>query len=142
MISVVIFTEYELAYLKSQKLGRLATIGPNGPQLTPLGFSLGDDGTIDIGGPALSKSQKWRNIAANPAVSFVVDDLTPDEPGAVKPGWGRGIEIRGRAELLTDQAPPAYGGSWFSNEVIRIHPRRILSWHLDAEQLQYKRDVA
>jgi pyridoxamine 5'-phosphate oxidase family protein len=141
-ISVVIFTEYELAYLKSQKLGRLATIGPTGPQLTPLGFSLGGDGTIDIGGPALSKSQKWRNIAANPAVSFVVDDLTPDEPDAVKPGWGRGIEIRGRAELLTDQAPPAYGGSWFSNEVIRIHPRRILSWHLDAEQLQYKRDVA
>jgi pyridoxamine 5'-phosphate oxidase family protein len=136
------FTDYELAYLKSQKLGRLATVGPAGPQLTALGFSLNDDGTLDIGGPALSKSQKWRNITANPAVSFLVDDMTPDEPGAVKPGWGRGIEIRGDAELLTDHAPPAYGGSWFSKEVIRIHPRRIRSWHLDPGQDQYNRDVA
>jgi pyridoxamine 5'-phosphate oxidase family protein len=141
-MATVIFTDYELAYLKSQKLGRLATIGPTGPQLTALGFSVNDDGTIDIGGPALGKSQKWRNIAANPAVSFLVDDLTPDEPGAVKPGWGRGVEIRGDAELLTDHAPPAYGGSWFGNEVIRIHPRRIRSWHLDPEQVQYNRDVA
>ena len=138
----VIFTDYELAYLKSQGLGRLATIGPNGPQLTALGFSLNDDGTIDLGGPALSRSQKWRNIAENATVSFVVDDMTPDEPGAVKPGWGRGIEIRGDAELLTDHAPPAYGAGWFSNEVIRIHPRRIRSWHLDLEQDQYNRDVA
>jgi pyridoxamine 5'-phosphate oxidase family protein len=138
----VIFKDYELTYLKSQGLGRLATIGPDGPQLTALGFSLNDDGTIDIGGPALSKSQKWRNITANPAVSFVVDDMTPDDPREVKPGWGRGIEIRGNAELLPDHAPPAYGGSWFSNEVIRIRPRRIRSWHLDAEQAQYTRDVA
>ncbi|WP_342787940.1 PPOX class F420-dependent oxidoreductase [Pseudonocardia cypriaca] len=138
----VIFTDYELTYLKSQTLGRLATIGPNGPQLTALGFSVNDDGTIDIGGPALSSSQKWRNIAANPAVSFVVDDMTPDEPGAVKPGWGRGVEIRGEAELLTGHAPPSYGGSWFSDEVIRIRPRRIRSWHLDPEQVQYNRDVA
>jgi pyridoxamine 5'-phosphate oxidase family protein len=138
----VIFTRYELAYLKSQTLGRLATVGASGPQLTALGFSVNDDGTIDIGGPELGRSRKWRNIAANPAVSFLVDDMTPDEPGAVKPGWGRGIEIRGEAELLTDHAPPAYGAGWFSNEVIRIHPRRIRSWHLDAEQLQYNRDVA
>lgn len=141
-MSFVIFMDYELAYLKSQGLGRLATIGPDGPQLTALGFALNDDGTIDIGGPALGKSQKWRNITANPAVSFVVDDMTPDDPGEVKPGWGRGIEIRGDAELLTDHAPPAYGGSWFSNEVIRIRPRRIRSWHLDAGQVQYNRDVA
>lgn len=136
------FTDYELAYLKGQRLGRLATTGPAGPQLTALGFSVNDDGTLDIGGPALSRSQKWRNIAANPAVSFLVDDMTPDEPGAVKPGWGRGIEIRGVAELLTGHAPPAYGGSWFSNEVIRIHPQRIRSWHLDPGRDQYSRGVA
>jgi pyridoxamine 5'-phosphate oxidase family protein len=142
MIRIMTFTDYELAYLKIQKLGRLATVGPAGPQLTALGFSLNDDWTLDIGGPALSKSQKWRNIAMNPAVSFLVDDMTPDEPGAVKPGWGRGVEIRGEAELLTGHAPPAYGAGWFSNEVIRIHPRRIRSWHLDPGQDQYNRDVA
>lgn len=138
----MIFTDYELAYLKTQRLGRLGTIGPNGPQVRPLGFSVNDDGTIDIGGPDNAKSQKWRNIAKNPAVSFLVDDMTPDEPGAVRPGWGRGIEIRGHAELLTDHEPPPYGGSWFSREVIRIHPHRINSWHLDAEQLNYSRKVA
>jgi pyridoxamine 5'-phosphate oxidase family protein len=55
---------------------------------------------------------------------------------------GRGVEIRGDAELLTGDAPPADGAGWFSDEVIRIGPRRICSWHLDAEQLQYNRDVA
>jgi pyridoxamine 5'-phosphate oxidase family protein len=59
----------------------------------------------------------------------------------VKPGWGRGVEIRGVAELLTDHAPPAYGAGWFSNEVIRIHPRRIRSWHLDPGQDHSSRDV-
>jgi hypothetical protein len=57
--------------------------------------------------------------------------------GVHGPAAGR----RGHAELLTDQAPPAYGGSWFSNKVIRIYPRRILSWHLDAEQLHGERRV-
>jgi pyridoxamine 5'-phosphate oxidase family protein len=137
----MIFTDRELTYLKTQGLGRLATIGPTGPQLTALGFQLNDDGSLDIGGVALGKSQKWRNIAANPAVAFVVDDMTPDEPGAVKPGWGRGIEIRGVAELLTDHEPPAYGGDWFGNEVIRIHPRRIRSWHLDPAQDEFNRNI-
>ncbi|HJQ46052.1 MAG TPA: PPOX class F420-dependent oxidoreductase [Amycolatopsis sp.] len=137
----MIFTERELVYLRSQHLGRLGTIGPAGPQVRPTGFVLNDDGTIDIGGPENAKSQKWRNLQKNPAVSFLVDDMTPDEPGEVRPGWGRGIEIRGHAELLTDHDPP-YGGSWFSREVIRIHPRRVNSWHLDPEQLQYNRKVA
>ncbi|HVV09160.1 PPOX class F420-dependent oxidoreductase [Amycolatopsis sp.] len=138
----MIFTDYELGYLKTQSLGRLATVATDGaPHVRPLGFEVNDDGTIDIGGPGLSKSQKWRNIEAHPEVSFVIDDMTPDEPGAVRPGWGRGIEVRGVAELVTGHKP-AYGGEWFSNETIRIHPKRILSWHLDPDQLQYNRDVA
>lgn len=139
----MIFTEKEIEYLRGQLLGRLATVGPNQrPQVRPTGFTLNDDGTIDIGGPNLSSSQKWRNIKANPEVALVVDDMTPDEPGAVKPGWGRGVEIRGRAELLTDHEPPAYGDpSFFGREVIRIHPRRILSWHLEHDRLEFTRTV-
>ena len=45
---------------------------------------------VDIAGPNLRGRPKWRNIEANTAVTFVVDDMTPDEPGAVKPGCGRG----------------------------------------------------
>ena len=137
----MVFTGYEVAYLRTQQLGRLGTIGPDGPQVRPTGFALNDDGTIDIAGPDNANSQKWRNLEKNPAVSFVVDDMTPDEPGAVRPGWGRGIEIRGRAELLTDHEPP-YGGSHFSREVIRIHPHRVNSWHLDAGELRSTRKVA
>ena len=138
----MIFTDKEIAYLNGQRIGRLATVGTDGaPQAVPLGFTLNDDGTIDIGGPNLSTSKKWRNIQANPRVAFVVDDMTPDEPGAVAPGWGRGVEIRGEAELITGQRP-AYGNpEFFSEETIRIHPRRIISWHLDAGRLRFSRTI-
>ena len=125
------FTEAERAYLTGQMLGRLATVGPDGtPQVRPLGFRLNPDDTIDIGGPAHASTQRYRNVLANPRVGFVVDDMTPDEPGAVKPGMGRGVEIRGEAETLTVDVPPV-NPQWFSNEIIRIHPRRIHSWHID-----------
>jgi len=127
----MVFTEAERGYLASQRLGRLVTIGPDGtPQVRPVGFWLGEDDTINIGGPNNGSSRKYRNLQANPLAAFLVDDLTPDEPGAVKPGWGRGVEIRGVAELLTGQQPPI-GEGFFSDEVIRIHPRRVISWHID-----------
>lgn len=125
------FTDAERAYLKGQMLCRFATVGPDGtPQVRPLGFRLNDDGTIDVGGPHLTSTQRYRNVRANPAVSLVVDDLTPEGPDAVKPGMGRGVEIRGRVELLTVDEPPV-NPRWFSNEVIRLHPARVSSWHID-----------
>ncbi|MFJ8743844.1 PPOX class F420-dependent oxidoreductase [Embleya sp. NPDC127516] len=128
---MAIYTEVERTYLIGQGLGRLATVGPNGvPQVRPVGFRLNEDGTVDIGGPKLSTSQKWRNAERNPAVAFVVDDMTPDEPGAYRPGWGRGVEIRGRAELLRDHEPP-FAADFFSNEVLRIHPERVIGWNLE-----------
>ncbi|MFF2810966.1 PPOX class F420-dependent oxidoreductase [Streptomyces sp. NPDC058000] len=127
-----VFTPRERAYLADQPLARLATTGPNGgPQVRPVGFVLNDDDTLDIGGPALSRSQKYRNAQARPEVSLLIDDMAPaDDP--IAPGWGRGVEIRGRAELLTLDAPPM-APEFFSNEVIRIHPRRIISWHLEPD---------
>jgi pyridoxamine 5'-phosphate oxidase family protein len=129
----MVFTEREREYLAGQHLGRLSTIGPDGtPQTRPVGFRLNDDDTIDIGGPNLSSSQKYRNIKADNRVSFLVDDMTPDEPGALKPGWGRGVEIRGHAELLDVDEPPM-GAGFFSNEVIRVHARRVIGLNLDSE---------
>ncbi|MYV96728.1 PPOX class F420-dependent oxidoreductase [Streptomyces sp. SID3343] len=125
------YTDTERAYLATRSLGRLATVNPAGvPQVRPVGFVLNTDGTVDIGGPALSASLKWRNAETNPHVAFVVDDMTPDEPGAYRPGWGRGVEIRGRAELLTDHEPP-FAPEFFSNEVLRIHPERVIGWNLE-----------
>ncbi|KIH99307.1 pyridoxamine 5'-phosphate oxidase [Streptomonospora alba] len=126
------FSEHERAYLDAQHIGRLSTTGSRGPQTRPVGFVLNADGTVDIGGITLSATRKYRNIQERPEteVSFLVDDLEPEGPGAIAPGWGRGVEIRGRAELRTDTDPPIAPGA-FSREVIRIHPRRIISWHVD-----------
>ncbi len=71
----------------------------------------------------MGSSRKFRNVQAYPKVSFVVDDIL-----SVRPWRVRGIEVRGEAQALTDQEPPAPG---FSREVIRIRPRRIRSWGLD-----------
>ncbi|MGW1612870.1 PPOX class F420-dependent oxidoreductase [Streptomyces sp. NPDC002285] len=120
------FSEAERAYLRSQRLGRLATVDPAGrPQANPVGFFPQDDGTILIGGLAMGTTKKWRNLRKNPNLALVVDDLV-----SVRPWRVRGIEIRGDAELLTG---PHELGPHFSEEVIRIHPRWVHSWGLEAD---------
>ncbi|MEU6082673.1 PPOX class F420-dependent oxidoreductase [Streptomyces sp. NPDC047108] len=116
--------EAERAYLKTQRLGRLATVDPAGqPQANPVGFFPQEDGTVLIGGYRMGATKKWRNLQANPKVALVVDDLASVRPWAV-----RGVEIRGEAELLVG---PHELGPHFSEEVIRIHPRKVHSWGLE-----------
>lgn len=117
-------SERERSYLESQRLGRLATVAADGqPQNNPVGFFLNDEvGVVDIGGQAMGKTKKFRNVGANPLVSFVVDDLA-----SVKPWRVRGVEIRGRAEAITDWTRPF---PYYSHEAIRIHPERVISWGL------------
>jgi pyridoxamine 5'-phosphate oxidase family protein len=123
----MVFTAAELDYLNTQRLGRLATIGPDGsPQNNPVGFSVDPAaGTIDIGGWNLGASRKFHNIKANPQVAFVVDDLK-----SVDPWKARGVQIRGVAEALDNQPAPSGG---MSGEIIRVHPRRVRSWGLGAD---------
>ena len=58
------FTDAQINYLNSQRLGRLATIDANGnPQNNPVGFRYNPElGTIDIGGRNLAESRKYRNL--------------------------------------------------------------------------------
>jgi pyridoxamine 5'-phosphate oxidase family protein len=104
----------------------MATIQPDGTlQANPVGFTYNVQAqTIDIGGRAMASSQKFRNIQANGRVAFVVDDIASLDPWVV-----RCLEIRGDAEALTD---PADSASRFPGAIIRIHPRRIISWGIDA----------
>ncbi|MBV9058879.1 MAG: PPOX class F420-dependent oxidoreductase [Pseudonocardiales bacterium] len=120
------FTDVELDYLRAQRLGRLATVDAAGaPQNNPVGFRLEvDSGQIIIGGHAMGKSRKYRNVAHNPYVSFVVDDLASVDPWRV-----RGVEVRGVAEALADVNPPMPG---LGREILRITPRWIGSWGLVA----------
>lgn len=123
----MIFTDAEYGYLAGHPLGRLATIGPDGgPQIHPVAFRVNaDTGTVDIGGPALGRSQKFRNVQADPRVSFVVDDQA-ERPNPIGQ-TGRGIELRGLAEIVT---PDSAHTAAFSHEAIRIHPRRIIAWNI------------
>ncbi|TQK51156.1 pyridoxamine 5'-phosphate oxidase family protein [Streptomyces sp. SLBN-118] len=118
------FSEAERTYLASQRLGRLATVDPKGqPQANPVGFFPQADGTILIGGHALATTKKWRNLQVNPKVALVVDDIVSLRPWKV-----RGVDIRGEAELVTG---PHELGPHFSEELIRIRPKKIHSWGLE-----------
>lgn len=117
------FTQTELDYLAAQPIGRLATVSPDGQvQNNPTNFFVDND-TIIIGGHALGASKKFRNVQHGSTVAFVVDDLATVDPWAP-----RGIEIRGHAEAITDHEPPM---PYFSREIIRIKPVKIVSWNLD-----------
>lgn len=113
-------TDEQVAYLRTQRLGRLATLRPDGGlQNNPVGFWLDDQRRILIGGRALGNSQKFRNALAHPQVAFVVDDLV-----SVDPWQARMVEIRGTAEALTDQQTP----NGYSGELIRITPERVIAF--------------
>ncbi|TNC27736.1 PPOX class F420-dependent oxidoreductase [Amycolatopsis alkalitolerans] len=135
------FTEAEIDYLTAQGLGRLATQQPNGTlQVSPVGFTYNpDEKAIDIRGYNMSRSRKFRNIAANSKVAFVIDDRPSLEPMRV-----RCLEIRGTAEALTGTAVP---DGHLDDAVIRIHPERIISFgiedpdHPPLEQVPNNRNV-
>jgi pyridoxamine 5'-phosphate oxidase family protein len=120
-----LFRPAEQEYLNGQRLGRLATVGPDGrPHVVPVGFRLNIElDTIDIGGHDFSKKKKFRDVRANPWVAFVVDDLASVTPWVV-----RGVEVRGEAEILED-AGSAFGPG-YDAAMFRLHPIRVISWGL------------
>jgi pyridoxamine 5'-phosphate oxidase family protein len=127
-VGAMTFKAHELEFLRQAELGRLATIQPDGtPQNSPVGFTYNDElGTIDIAGYRMSKSQKYRNIAHNNKVAFVVDDITSRDPWRV-----RCLEIRGTAEQA--EIAPSHGaaGDVLDTAIIRVTPRRIISFGID-----------
>jgi pyridoxamine 5'-phosphate oxidase family protein len=118
-----VFSENELDYLASKRLGRLSTIGTDGfPHVVPLGWSYNPAlDTIDIGGRDLARTKKFRNAKANPKVALVIDDVLP-------PWRPRCVMVRGEAEALEEAAS---ADSMPLGAVIRIHPRQVISWGLD-----------
>jgi pyridoxamine 5'-phosphate oxidase family protein len=134
---MMVFTDAELVYLGSQRLGRLATLTPEGDlQNSPVGYHVdAAAGVINVYGRDLGNSRKFHNVAANGKVAFVVDDIASLDPWVV-----RCFEVRGVAEALTDQVPP---NPYLSHEIIRIHPRRIISWGMGTDGTQAsKRNVS
>src|SRR5918995_895182 len=71
----LMFSEKEIAYLKSQRLARIATTSEDmQPDVAPVGFDF--DGTyFYVGGINLPTTLKYKNVQKNPKVSLVIDDL-------------------------------------------------------------------
>lgn len=139
------FTETEIAYLASQPLGRLATVGRDGgPHVMPVGFYYDAEAEAIVVGSAgdMAASKKFRDARRHPEVAIVVDDLASRDP------WTpRGVEIRGRAETHTEggeEIGRKLGAPFpFHPAYLRIRPHRILTWGLDGNPYQHSaRDVA
>ena len=129
-----VFTDAEIEYLQSQRLGRVATVNSDSqPHVVPvsLHYNAATD-TINVGGHGFGTSKKWRDVQENRRVSIVVDDVTPQNKI-------RGIEIRGEAELsdMGKSIRPA-----FDDEMFRIKPERIISWGIETDSFStYARSV-
>ncbi len=116
-----IFTDPEIAYLRSQRLARLATASAAGqPDVSAVGFGLEGDSIVS-GGIDLTKTVRYRHLQENPRATIVIDDLTSMDP------WSpRGIKVRGSASLEEHEGRLR----------IRIEPAVIWSWNIndDAEK--------
>jgi pyridoxamine 5'-phosphate oxidase family protein len=100
----MIFAPAELEFLRSQRIGRLATVGPTGwPHVMPVMYSLTDAGAFEFDADGV----KLRNISADPRAAFAVDASGPK----------RGVAVQGRTEVI-------------GKERARLTPERKFSWGL------------
>ena len=89
------FSEKEMAYLKSQPLARIETSSKSGrPDVAAVSFDT-DGEYINVSGRDLTNTMKYKNVLENPRASFVVDDLK-----TMKPWAPRGIKMQGKADIV------------------------------------------
>jgi pyridoxamine 5'-phosphate oxidase family protein len=122
--TVSAFSDAEIAYLGSQRLGRLATVGTDGmPHVVPVAFRYNPDAdAIDIGGHDFAKRKKFRDVQRTGVAALVIDDVLP-------PWEPRAVEVRGEAITLETGGKAIM--ERFDDPIIRITPRRIVSWGLE-----------
>ncbi len=127
----VTFTKTEERFLKSNEIGRLATVSSNGtPHVVPVSYLFKDNAfliAVDY------DTRKLRNLRRNRRTALVVDTLGPN----------RGILIQGNAKLIEKGAEfrQAYSqfhrafswvraDPWSEGEApfVRIIPARKASW--------------
>jgi pyridoxamine 5'-phosphate oxidase family protein len=125
------FNDEELAYLRSQRLARIATVSADGqPDVVPVGYEF--DGThLYVGGLDLAKTRKFRNVqTGSPKVALVIDDLVSAQP------WTpRFLRIYGTAELVERE------GQFGPAPYLRIAPTISWSWNLEGRPFTHDREV-
>jgi pyridoxamine 5'-phosphate oxidase family protein len=115
------FTEKEIAYLKSQRLARIATVAPDGqPDVTPVGIEF-DGAHFYVGGFDMTNTHKYKNVrAGHNRVALVIDDLV-----SANPWQARGIRIYGAAEVVEGEGMLGRG------TYLRITPTVSWSWGIE-----------
>lgn len=100
----MLFTTGELEFLRSQRIGRFATVSPSGwPHVVPVMYAVDDGGALEFDVDGV----KLRNITAEPRAAMVVDAMGPK----------RGVAIQGRVRLI-------------GPERARLEPTHKFSWGL------------
>ena len=122
------FTDAEIEFLNSQRLGRLATVGADGmPHVVPVAVFYDPDAdalvigaNAEFGEAAMTASKKFRDAQRRPKAAVVIDTPGPSI-----------LEVRGQAETRLDGgeelgkrlgAPFRFCPAW-----IRIRPHRIIA---------------
>ena len=123
------FTTEEIAYLASQRLGRLATVNGKGDlHVVPVGFRYNPEhDTIDIGGHNMATSKKYREALRHGRVAFVVDDVLP-------PWKPRFVEVRGTVEAVAEGGHAINQG--FDPDILRVTPTYIVSMGVNDDIVQ------
>ncbi len=114
------FTQAEIEYLQSQRLGRLATVNEHGDlHVVPVGFRYNPDhDTIDIGGHNIVPTKKYRDALRHGRVAFVVDDVLP-------PWKPRFVEVRGTVLAVPEGGKEV--NPRFAPDILRLTPTYIVS---------------
>jgi pyridoxamine 5'-phosphate oxidase family protein len=103
-MDVMEFTVEELEFLRSQRIARLATVGPSGwPHVVPVMYSIDEEGAFEFDVDGV----KLKNLSSEPRAAMVVDAMGPK----------RGVAIQGKGELI-------------GPERARLTPVRKFSWGL------------
>jgi pyridoxamine 5'-phosphate oxidase family protein len=122
---MIVFSDAELRYLGGRRLGRLATVGEDGyPRVVPVAFRYNPEvGAVDIGGHRFTECEMFRDVQRMGVAALVVDDVLPPRP--------RAVEVCGDAVTL-DAGGKAIRQD-FDDQIIRLSPRRVVSWGLELE---------
>ena len=123
------FTPQEIEYLKSQRLGRIATVNENGdPHVVPCSFRYNPDfDTLDIGGHNLVATKKYRDALRHGRIAFVVDDVLP-------PWRPRLVEVRGTVQAFAEGGKAILEN--FAPEILRLTPTYIVSMGINDDIVQ------
>lgn len=131
------FSDSEIEFLNSQRLGRLATVGADEmPHVVPVAVfydpaaeALVIGANAEFGEAVMTSSKKFRDASRRPKVAVVLDDPGP-----------RILEVRGQAETHLDGgadvgrrlgAPFRFAEAWIS-----VRPHRIVAMGINGERFE------